>query len=71
MIGIELAKDHETLEPWPELRDEVVVDCFNHGLVLLGAGESALRLSPPLMIDRDQADFAIDAIDQAIQRRHR
>ncbi len=68
MIGLEIAKDRETLEPWPELREEIVVDCFNHGLVLLGAGESAVRLSPPLMIEREQADFAINTIDQAIQR---
>ena len=68
MIGIEIARDREEMEPWPELRDGVVVECFNHGLVIQGAGESALRFSPPLIIDREQADFAIDTVEAAIER---
>ena len=40
MIGIEIVRDRETLEPWAELRDNVVLECFNRGLVLQGAGES-------------------------------
>jgi 4-aminobutyrate aminotransferase len=66
MIGIEIARDAESTQPWPELRDRVVVECFNRGLVIQGAGESALRLSPPLIIDREQADFAVETLDQAI-----
>jgi len=66
MIGIEIARDADSMEAWPQLRDDVVVDCFNRGLVLQGAGESSIRFSPPLIIDREQADFAIDTLDAAI-----
>ena len=66
MIGIEIARDADSMEAWPQLRDDVVVDCFTRGLVLQGAGESAIRFSPPLIIDREQADFAIDTLDAAI-----
>ena len=66
MIGIEIAHDRESLQPWPQLRDKIVVECFNRGLVLQGAGESAIRFSPPLIIDREQADFALKVFDQAI-----
>ena len=66
MIGVELARDPQTLEPWSELRDKIVVECFNRGLVIQGAGESSNRLSPPLIIDREQADFAIAVFDGAI-----
>ena len=52
MIGVELAHDREATEPWPELRDKVVVECFNRGLVIQGAGESTIRFSPPLIVDR-------------------
>jgi 4-aminobutyrate aminotransferase len=55
------------MEPWPQLRDEVVVGCFNRGLIIQGAGESSLRLSPPLLIDREQADFAVDTLDRTIE----
>lgn len=66
MIGVEFARDRDSLEPWPELRDRVVQGCFARGLVIQGAGESAIRLSPPLIIDREQADFAVGVIDEAI-----
>ena len=63
MIGVEFARDAKTLEPWPELRDKIVVECFNRGLVIQGAGESSIRFSPPLIIDREQADFAVDTLN--------
>ncbi|HEU4391073.1 MAG TPA: acetyl ornithine aminotransferase family protein [Blastocatellia bacterium] len=66
MIGVEFARDREAVEPWPELRERVVQGCFARGLVIQGAGESAIRLSPPLIIDREQADFAVGVIDEAI-----
>lgn len=66
MIGFEIAHDPESLEPWPELRDRIVFECFNRGLVVQGAGESAIRFSPPLIIDREQADFAVQVLDEAI-----
>ncbi len=43
----------------PELRDAVVDLAFERGLLVLGAGENTLRLCPPLVVNRDQCDFAI------------
>ena len=68
MIGIEIARDRETMAPWADLRDNVVLECFNRGLILQGAGESAIRFSPPLIINREQADFAIDTVEAAIEQ---
>ena len=67
MIGIEIARDRKTQEPWPELRDDIILKCFNLGLVLQGAGESAVRFSPPLIIDREQADFALETFEAALK----
>lgn len=67
MIGVEIARDSDSTEPWPELRDRVVVECFNRGVIIQGAGESAIRYSPPLIIDREQADFAVAVLDEAIE----
>ena len=66
MIGIEFAKDAETLEPWGELREKVVQKCFEQGLIVQGAGESTIRFSPPLIIDREQADFALSVFESAL-----
>jgi 4-aminobutyrate aminotransferase len=66
MIGIEFARDRSAVDPWPEMRNRLVADCFKQGLVLQGAGESSIRFSPPLVIDKEQADFAIDTLEEAI-----
>jgi 4-aminobutyrate aminotransferase len=65
MIGIEIAR--EKSNPWPELRDKIVVECFNRGLILQGAGQSAIRLSPPLIIEKEQADFALKTLEESFQ----
>jgi 4-aminobutyrate aminotransferase len=65
MIGIEIA--HDGNKPWPELRDRIVAESFKRGLIVQGAGQSAVRLSPPLIIDRDQADFALEALEDCIR----
>ena len=67
MIGIELVKDKQTKEPWPELRDAVVQSTFRKGLLVLGAGENSVRLCPPLVIDREQADFALAALAESLR----
>lgn len=66
MIGIELVKDRTTKEPHAEAQHQVEMECFRRGLITLGCGQSTIRLSPPLVIDRDQCDFAIKAVDDAI-----
>jgi len=67
MIGIEIARDAESLEPWTALRDQAVIECFNRGDAVQGAGESAIRFSPPLIVDREQADFAVRVLDESIE----
>ena len=63
MLGVELVKDQETRERYPELRDRIVQQAFARGLLILGAGPNTLRLCPPLTINRDQADFAMDTLE--------
>jgi len=66
MIGVELVKDRTTKEPHPDALAKVEMECFNRGLITLGCGISTIRLSPPLVIDRDQCDFALKTIDEAL-----
>jgi 4-aminobutyrate aminotransferase len=68
MIGIELVKDQASREKAPELRDRVLRLAFERGLLLLGAGDNVIRLSPPLTITRDQAGFAMDTLEDCIAR---
>jgi 4-aminobutyrate aminotransferase len=66
MIGIELVKDQATRERAPKLRDTLVQMCFERGLLVLGAGPNTIRLCPPLIITKDQADFAADTIESCL-----
>jgi 4-aminobutyrate aminotransferase len=66
MIGIEIVRDQETKERAPDLRDKIVNPCFERGLLVLGAGPNSIRLSPPLIVTKDQADFAAETIQQVI-----
>lgn len=67
MIGVEFVKDQKTKEPHPEARNRVVELAFTKGLLVLGCGESTLRLMPPLVVEKDHADFALDVLDQCIE----
>lgn len=66
MIGIELVKDQQSREPHPEMRQQVIRRAFEMGLLVLGCGESTIRLMPPLIVEKHQADFALDVLDHVI-----
>jgi 4-aminobutyrate aminotransferase len=67
MIGVEFVRDQKTKERGPELRDKVVQAAFRRGLLTLGSGENSIRMSPPLMIDEEQADCAMGIMEEAIR----
>jgi 4-aminobutyrate aminotransferase len=67
MIGFELVHDQTTKDRAPELRDRIQDLAFERGLLVLGAGRNTIRLCPPLIITRDQADFAIDILEATLE----
>jgi 4-aminobutyrate aminotransferase len=68
MIGVELVRDQRTKDKAPQLRDRVLDLAFQRGLLVLGAGDNTLRLCPPLVITRDQCDFAIDTLEECLRQ---
>jgi 4-aminobutyrate aminotransferase len=58
MIGVQFV-DHDTM---------VAVErtAFRRGLLVLGAGDDVIRVSPPLVLRRDQADTALQVFEDAI-----
>lgn len=67
MIGIEMVRDQQTKERAPELRDQLETMAFERGLLILGCGPNSLRLCPPLVITRDQADFAVATLERCLR----
>ncbi len=58
MMGIELND--------PALVKRVVLGAFQKGLLLLGAGKSAIRFAPPLTIDEEDARIALATIGELL-----
>lgn len=66
MIGIELVKDKATREPAGALRNRVEALAFERGLMILGCGETSIRLCPPLVVNEQQATVALDLLEDAL-----
>ncbi len=66
MIGIEIVKDKATREPAVDLRNRIETLAFERGLIMLGCGETSLRLSPPLIVSKEQATVALDILEEAL-----
>jgi 4-aminobutyrate aminotransferase len=57
MIGVEVLRD----------RDAIIDRAFERGLLCLGAGESAIRLTPPLIVSKEQANIAMDIFEECLR----
>jgi 4-aminobutyrate aminotransferase len=58
MIGVAFA-DHDTMVA-------VEQSAFRRGLLVLGAGDDVIRMCPPLVFRRDQADVALQIFEDAV-----
>jgi 4-aminobutyrate aminotransferase len=76
MIGIELVQDKNTKQHFPStvtinrenIKEIITGECFKRGLILYGAGFNSLRISPPLMITKDDAAEALKIIEEVITK---
>ena len=66
MIGVELVRDRETKERAVEERNALVQAMFRRGVLVLGAGKNALRIAPPLVLTKAQADSLLRVMDEAL-----
>jgi 4-aminobutyrate aminotransferase len=66
MIGVDIVKDKQTKEYGAVERDRIVQLAFERGILFLGAGPSTVRICPPLVVTKDEADAAIEALEEAI-----
>jgi 4-aminobutyrate aminotransferase len=63
MIGVELQAANGDSGA---LRDRAIARAFENGLLLLGCGRSAVRFSPPLIVERSHADTAVELFDRTL-----
>ena len=68
VIGIELIRDKNTLEPAPAETAKVVYRAYELGVVLyyVGLFSNVLELTPPLILNRQEAEESLQILEQAI-----
>ena len=65
MVAIDLLDTDGNLDP--QLRDRIVDKAFYQGLLLLGCGKAAIRFCPPLVIDADQIQVALQMLAELFE----
>lgn len=65
MIGVELIKSDGS--PHRELLKETLREAFRRGLLVIGAGLSAIRIAPPLIISKEEMDTGLDILYDSLK----
>jgi 4-aminobutyrate aminotransferase len=68
MLAIELVKDKKTKEPAAQERTWIVKDAFENGLLLLEAGQSTIRLAPPVTISEKSLVTGLDILEESVRK---
>ena len=66
MIGVDIVKDQGTKEYAAVERDRIVEMAFEKGVLFLGCGPSTIRICPPLVVTKEEADVAVDVLQECI-----
>jgi len=61
-----MVKDQKTREYGAAERDRVVEMAFERGVLFLGCGPSTVRIAPPLVITKDEAEVGMDVLEESI-----
>ena len=67
MIGLELVDELKSKKPAVENCKKVLFNCLKRGLLLLRCGMSTIRLIPPLNIDIETGNVALNIIEDVLK----
>ena len=70
LAAVELVQDRENKTPFPAsagLANRLPPMLFDNGLVSFRAGD-VISLCPPLVVDKDEVDYIVDAIDHSLSK---
>lgn len=66
MIGVEVVADKKSKKFIGKNAKSLITRAWKKGLIAITAGESTIRIAPPLIITREQMDFACDVLQAAM-----
>ncbi|MCW4046272.1 MAG: acetyl ornithine aminotransferase family protein [Candidatus Bathyarchaeota archaeon] len=67
MIGVELVEDGENKKPAAQKAAEVILRSWKRGVAVVTCGASTIRIVPPLTIQREMLDSALDIVEDVIE----
>src|ERR1700677_3482344 len=67
MVGVEIVKNKTTKEYGAVERDLIVEKAYERGVLFLVCGPSTIRICPPLVVTKEQADVAVDVLEECIR----
>jgi 4-aminobutyrate aminotransferase len=67
MLAIEIVKDKKSKTPGIKEREKILTESFYNGLLLLPAGESTIRIIPPLTISDSNIEKGLNILENAVK----
>ncbi len=68
VMGLEFVDSRDGYTPSPEITRRVIMGCAENGLLLgkVGFYGNVIRIAPPLVINQEEADMALDILDSVM-----
>jgi 4-aminobutyrate aminotransferase len=66
MIGVEFVDDKAAKGRNPAVRDALIHNAFEHGLLLLGCGRNTVRITPPLTASKTEIEEGLAIFEHAL-----
>jgi 4-aminobutyrate aminotransferase len=67
MVAVEFVKDREKRNPDATIRDRIIQQAFQKGLLLLGCGANTIRFCPALTVSSDEIDVCLEIFHESVK----
>lgn len=66
VMGLDIVKDKQTKERDPQTTRKIIEECCKQGLIIGAVNGNVIRVAPPLVITKDQADESLDIMEKVL-----
>lgn len=66
MVGAEIVTSKASRAPAASLRNRIVTECYERGLIIIGCGANTIRFAPSLVISNDELGEGLDVFEAAL-----
>ncbi|MBT4484077.1 MAG: aminotransferase class III-fold pyridoxal phosphate-dependent enzyme, partial [Candidatus Latescibacteria bacterium] len=66
VMGLDIVKDKKTKERDPETTRKIINGCCENGLIIGAVSGNVIRVAPPLVITKEEADESLDIMEKVL-----